>query len=91
MFYAVFFIIALYISYASSAYFFELRRNGKVLSLKNKLSLCLIHILPFANLSALVIKSINVQDDIKVLLIAIGSLLCLFIILMAEGQKYPSK
>lgn len=91
MFYGVFFILALYISYASSAYFFEQRRKGNELSLKNKLTLCLVYILPFANLSALVIKSLNVQDDFKVILIAVGSLLCLFVILMAEKHKYPSK
>ncbi len=91
MFYVVFFVFSLFLSFATSAYFFEQRRNGKPISLKNKFSLGVVHALPFVCLSAFVIKSISVEDDIKVVLIALGSLLCLFVIIMAERHRFPPK
>jgi len=83
MFHLLFFIFSLALLYASSSYYFELRIKKQPVSTVVKLQLCVGHLLPFAGLSAFVIKSMNVENDLKVVLIAIGSLICLFVILKA--------
>ena len=87
MFWIFGFLLSLVIMYLRLTCFFGLRKAGIELGVKLLSVFFIACLLPFFSLAVITIKFVNYSDEIKIIFMTAGSLVCLLVMFFAERSK----